>query len=421
MPAFHYVGIDASGKNLDGLINAEGLQAAIGILKEKGYFLTEITPARRQKSAGKTSTTRQTGKPKASGLNFSFGPVGLKPKNRTMLTRQLATLIASGLPLLRSLRVLRDQQKGPSAEIFNNLADDIEAGSLFSQALAKYPKTFPKVYIAMVKAGEAGGALDGALRRLAEFGESEIKLKGKIKSAMMYPIIVVFVSGGIVTFIMFKIIPIFVKIFADMEAGSLPGTTRLLIHMSNIITQKAYLVVITVVALAIFYKLLNKWKKTRYLIDKTKLKIFVFGPVIMKTIMARFSRTLATLITSGVPILQSLSIVRDTIGNEVIAQGITLVHDQVREGEGISAPMIKARIFPPILTNMVAVGEETGSVDQMLEKVADAYDEEVDVAVSGLASMMEPILIVFMGVVVGFIVISLFMPLIQLAMGISGG
>jgi len=291
MPAFHYVGIDASGKNLDGLINAEGLQAAIGILKGKGYFLTEITPARRQKSAGKTSTTRKTGKPKASGLNFSFGPVGLKPKNRTMLTRQLATLIASGLPLLRSLRVLRDQQKGPSAEIFNNLADDIEAGSLFSQALAKYPKTFPKVYIAMVKAGEAGGALDSALRRLADFGESEIKLKGKIKSAMMYPIIVVFVSGGIVTFIMFKIIPIFVKIFADMEAGSLPGTTRLLIHMSNIITQKAYLVVITVVALLIFYKLLNKWKKTKYLIDKTKLKMFVLGPVIMKTIMARFSRT----------------------------------------------------------------------------------------------------------------------------------
>ena len=420
MPAFHYVGIDATGKNLDGTINAEGLQAAIGMLKGKGYFLSEITPARR-KSTGKTSVTKKTGKPKGSGLNFSFGGPGLKPKNRTILTRQLATLIAAGLPLLRSLRVLRDQQKGPSAEIFNNLADDIEGGSLFSQALAKYPKTFPKVYIAMVKAGEAGGALDGALRRLADFGESEIKLKGKIKSAMMYPIIVVFVAGAIVTFIMFRIIPIFVQIFADMEAGALPASTRLLIHISNIITEKAYLVVIAVVTLAIFYKLLNKWKKTKYLIDKGKLKIFVFGPVIMKTIMARLSRTLATLITSGVPILQSLSIVRETIGNEVIAQGITLVHDQVREGEGISGPMIKARVFPPIITNMVAVGEETGSVDQMLEKVADAYDEEVDAAVSGLASMMEPILIVFMGVVVGFIVISLFMPLISLAMGISGG
>ena len=420
MPAFRYTGIDASGKDLDGTINAEGLQAAIGILKGKGYFLTKITETR-PKLAGKTTTARKTGKSKSSGLNFSFGGIGLKPKKRTIFTRQLATLIASGLPLLRALRVLRDQQSGPGAELFNNLAEDVEGGALFSQALAKYPKTFPRVYIAMVKAGEAGGALDSALRRLAEFGESEIKLRGKIKSAMMYPIIVVFVAGGIVTFIMFKIIPVFVKIFADMEAGALPPPTRLLIHISNLITKKAYLVVIVIVALIIFYKLLSKWKKFKYLIDKLKLKMFLFGPVITKTIMARFSQTLSTLISSGVPILQSLVIVRDTIGNEVIARGTTFVHDQVREGEGISGPMIKARVFPPILTNMVAVGEETGAVDQMLEKVAEAYNEEVDAAVSGLASMMEPILIVFMGGIVGFIVVSLFMPLITLAMGISGG
>ena len=420
MPAFHYVGIDSSGKSLDGTINAEGLQAAIGMLKGRNYFLSEITEVKGG-LARKTPAKEASAKSKGLSLSFSFGGPGLKVKQRTTVTRQLATLIASGLPLLRSLRVLRDQQKGPAAQLFNNLAEDVEAGSLFSQALAKYPKTFPKVYIAMVRAGEAGGALDAALRRLAEFGESETKLRGKIKSAMMYPIVIVFVATGMVTFIMLRIVPIFIKIFADMEAGELPAPTKLLIALSKLITQKIYIPIIGIVVLIILYRLLNKWKKSKYFIDKGKLKVLLFGPVIMKTIMARFARTLATLITSGVPILQSLLIVRDTIGNEVIARGITVVHDQVREGEGISVPMTKAKVFPPIITNMVAVGEETGAVDQMLEKVADAYEEEVDSAVSGLSSMMEPILIVFMGGVVGFIVIALFMPLIKLAMGISGG
>ncbi len=420
MPAFHYVGVDPSGKSLDGTINAAGLQAAIGMLKGKGYFLSEITEVKGG-LARKAPAKEKAAKSEGFSLSFSFGAPGLKSKQRTTTTRQLATLIASGLPLLRSLRVLRDQQKGPASLLFNNLAEDVEAGSLFSQALAKYPKTFPKVYIAMVRAGEAGGALDAALRRLAEFGESETKLKGKIKSAMMYPIVIVVVASAIVTFIMLRIVPIFTKIFEDMQAGELPAPTKLLIFLSKLITQKIYIPIIGIVVLAILYRLLNRWRISKYYIDKGKLKILLFGPVIMKTIMARFSRTLATLITSGVPILQSLLIVRDTIGNEVIARGITVVHDQVREGEGISTPMIKAKVFPPILTNMVAVGEETGAVDQMLEKVADAYEEEVDSAVSGLSSMMEPILIVFMGGIVGFIVIALFMPLIKLAMGISAG
>ena len=419
MPGFHYTGIAADGKSIDGTINAEGLQAAIGMLKGRGYFLSEITELRGGSSKPKISETKAA-KPAGFSLNLSFGGLKLKPKQRTTFTRQLAVLIVSGLPLLRALRVLRDQEKGSAAQLFNNLAEDVESGSLFSQALAKYPKTFPTVYIAMVRAGEAGGALDACLRRLAEFGESEAKLKGKIKSAMMYPIIVVFVASAMITFIMLKIIPIFVKIFEDMEAGALPPPTRMLIFLSKIITQKIYLVVIAIVILAILYKLLSKCKKSKYLIDQAKLKIIIFGPVILKTIMARFSRTLATLISSGVPILQSLLIVRDTIGNEVISRGITMVHNQVREGEGISAPMNRAKVFPPIVTNMVAVGEETGSVDQMLDKVADAYEDEVDNAIAGLSSMLEPILIVFMGVIVGFIVVSLFMPLISLAMGISG-
>ncbi|MCD6221672.1 type II secretion system F family protein, partial [bacterium] len=345
----------------------------------------------------------------------------IKGKELMIITRQLATLIGSGLPLLRSLRVLKEQRKGGASIVLGKVADDIESGALFSEALAKHPGSFPKIYVAMIKAGEAGGALEVVLNRLAEFMEKEAKLKGKIKSAMAYPVVIVVVASGILTFIMTKIVPTFVKIFEDMEAGELPGATRLLIKLSKLFTQKFYLIIIFVVAMVIFYKILNKIKFTKYWIDMGKMRIPVFGPVVSKTIIARFARTFATLITSGVPILQSLQIVRDTVGNDVIAKGINEVRNRVREGEGIAAPMMRTKVFPPMVTNMIAVGEETGAMDAMLEKVADAYEAEVDAAVAAMTSMLEPLLIVFMGGIVGFIVISLFLPLIKLAMSLSGG
>ena len=428
MAVFQYNALDTGGKSMAGTIEANHAQEAISKLKGMGYFVTNVAPA---KSGGKRETasaaaaqkSRAKAKPKkkSSGMNInlSFGPTKIKTKELTVITRQLATLIGAGLPLLRSLRVLREQRSGAASNILGKVSDEIERGSLFSEALAKFPGSFPKIYVAMVRAGEAGGALEAVLGRLAEFMEKEAKLRGKIKAAMAYPVVIVFVSTGILTFIMVKIVPTFIKIFEDMEAGALPGPTQLLINISTLITKRFYLLIIAVVALAIVYKILNKINFTRFWLDMIKMRMPVFGPVVSKTIVARFSRTFATLITSGVPILQSLQIVRDTVGNEVVAKSLNDIRNRVREGEGISGPMLRAKVFPPMVTNMIAVGEETGAIDSMLEKVADAYEDEVDAAVAAMTSMIEPILIVFMGGIVGFIVIALFMPLISLAMGLT--
>jgi len=429
MPNFQYAGLDAAGKAVTGSIEASSSQEAIGKLKSMGYYITSISAGKSAGASKPAAAQKQTSKPaakkKAAGgisINLPFlGGTKIKQKELTVITRQLATLIGSGLPLLRALKVLEQQRKGGAAKVLNKVASEIEQGALFSEALAKFPSSFPRIYVAMVKAGEAGGALESVLSRLAEFMEKEAKLKGKIKSAMAYPSVVVVVMIGILTFIMVKIVPTFTKIFEDMEVGDLPATTKLLIKMSKLMAERSYLIVAFIFGLIILYRVAVKIKFTKYLIDKVKLRMFIFGPVISKTIIARFARTFATLITSGVPILQSLQIVRDTVGNEVIANAINEIRNRVREGEGISGIMLRTGAFPPMVTNMIAVGEETGAMDSMLEKVADAYEAEVDAAVAAMTSMLEPILIVCLGVVVGFIVISLFMPLIKIALSLSGG
>ena len=414
MAVFQYSALDPSGKSLSGTIEANHMQEAISKLKGMGYFVTSVSPVKFKKVT--QTTTKEKKKTKSAGCSFSFGTPKIKRKELMVITRQLATLIGSGLPLLRALRVLKEQRKGSSSIVLGKIADDIESGALFSEALAKHPASFPPIYIAMVRAGEASGALEIVLSRLAEFMEKEAKLRGKIKSAMAYPIVIVIVASGLLTFIMLKIVPIFIKIFEDFEAGELPAPTQLLIKLSKLFVHRFYLIIAGVGAIVVLYRLLNKIKPTKYLIDKIKLKIFLFGPIVSKTIISRFARTLATLITSGVPILRSLQIVRDTVGNEVIARAINEVRNRVREGEGIAGPMLRTGVFPPMVTNMIAVGEETGAMDQMLEKVADAYEAEVDASIAALTSMLEPLLIVFMGGIVGFIVISLYLPLIKIAM-----
>ncbi|MFA5645191.1 MAG: type II secretion system F family protein [Candidatus Ratteibacteria bacterium] len=429
MATFQYNALDAGGKTVTGTLEAGSVPEAITKLKGMGYFVTSVGQARGGKKAsgekpGEKAKPAAQKKKKAGGgggLSFSFGAAKIKPKEMTIITRQLATLIGSGLPLLRALKVLEQQRKGAAATVLARVSQEIEQGALFSEALAKFSGSFPRIYIAMVRAGEAGGALETVLSRLATFMENEAKLKAKIKSAMAYPVLVICAAVGILLFIMLKIVPTFAKIFEDMEAGELPGPTLLLMKISNLLLTKFYLIIIAVVVLVIAYKIAVKIKTTRYLIDALKLKIFLFGPVILKTIIARFSRTFATLITSGVPILQSLQIVRDTVGNDVFAKALNEVRNRVREGEGLSGVMLRTSVFPPMVTNMIAVGEETGAMDAMLEKVADAYDAEVDAAVSAMTSMIEPILIIGLGGIVGFIVISLFMPLIKLAMSLSGG
>ncbi len=425
MPHFQYSGMDSAGGSVSGTIEASQMQDAVNKLKGMGYFLTSISPARpsAKKPAKASQDAQKEGAPvkkKVKGeFNISFGPATIKKKELTIITRQMATLIGSGLPLLRSLRVLKEQRKGGASTVLEKVAQDIESGALFSEALSKHPRSFPKIYVAMVRAGEAGGALETVLNRLAEFLEKEAKLRAKIKSAMAYPAVVVVAAVGILTFIMISIVPTFIEIFEDMDIGELPAPTLMLMNISNLFVERYYILIIFVVALVVLYKVLYMIKFTRYWLDMFKLKMLVFGPVISKTIIARFAATFATLITSGVPILQSLQIVRDTVGNEVISNGINEIRNRVREGEGISGPMLKTRVFPPMVNNMIAVGEETGAVDTMLEKVADAYEAEVDAAVSAMTSMIEPILIVCLGVVVGFIVISLFIPLIEIAMRIA--
>ncbi len=400
------------------------MQAAIASLKERGLTLSDLAEMRAAKktpAAGRTATAGPAVKAKKSGLSLSIGAAVIKTKALAVITRQLATLLSSGLALLRALRTIRDQQKGSSAEVVESLAAEVEQGALLSQAMAKHPKSFPRVYIAMVRAGESSGSMDSVLNRLAEFAEKDAKLRGKIKAAMAYPTVIVIVATGIVAFIMLKIVPVFVTIFKDFEAGSLPAATQMLIFMSGFLTTRLWLGILILVALIVLYRILFRIPTTRYMIDSTKIKLPLAGPVIYKTIIARFARTLATLITSGVPILTSFEIVQETVGNQVISRAIGKVHDEVKEGAGVSNPMVKTSVFPAMLVNMVAVGEETGTLDAMLDKVADAYEDEVDRAVEALSSMIEPVLIVFMGGVVGFIVIALFMPLIKLAMSMSGG
>ena len=418
--------MEQGGKPITGTIEAGQMQEAVSKLKGMGYFVTSISPAKasavkKEAKKEKPAASRAVGKKKSAGMNLSIGGSNIKTKELMVITRQLATLVGSGLPLLRSLRVLKEQRKGGAATVLGKVSEDIESGALFSEALAKHPKSFLKIYVSMVRAGEAGGALEAVLNRLAEFMEKEAKLRGKIKAAMAYPLVILVVAVGILTFIMLKIVPTFVQIFADMEAGDLPGPTVLLMNISNLLTQRFYLIIIFAVAMVILFRIMNKVKFTKYYIDMAKMRVPVFGPVISKTIVARFARTFATLITSGVPILQSLQIVRDTTGNEVVSKGINEIRNRVREGEGIAGPMLRSKVFPSMVNNMVAVGEETGAMDSMLEKIAEAYEAEVDAAVSAMTAMLEPLMIVFLGGIVGFIVIALFMPLIKLAMGLSGG
>jgi type IV pilus assembly protein PilC len=429
MALFQYNAIDSSGKVLTGTIDAPGVPEAVAKLKSMGYFVTSVSPAKEQPTKTKEKTEKE--KPtksakkatdKGTSVPFSipfFGGNRIKPKELMIITRQLATLIGAGLPLLRSIRVLKEQRKGAASRILGKIADDIESGALFSEALSKHPASFPRIYVAMIKAGEAGGALEIVLSRLAEFMEKEAKLRAKIKSAMAYPCVVLVVTIGILTFIMVRIVPVFKQIFEEMEVGDLPGPTKLCIALSNLMLQKCWVIILVVIALVLLYRVLRRIKVTRYWIDMIKLKIFLFGPIVSKTIIARFARTFATLISSGVPILQALQIVRDTVGNDVIANGINEIRNRVREGEGIAGPMLKTKVFPPMVTNMVAVGEETGQMDAMLDKIADAYETEVDAAVAALSSMLEPIMIVFLGGIVGFIVISMYMPLIKIAMSLS--
>jgi type IV pilus assembly protein PilC len=344
----------------------------------------------------------------------------VKPKVLTAFTRQLATLVDAGLPLLRGLRVLEKQERnGVLKKILGELALSIEGGSTFSEALAQHPKVFNRLFVNMIKAGELGGVLEVVLKRLAEFSEKAQKIKGKVKAALFYPVAVLIVATGILILLMVMVVPKFKEVFAGMNV-KMPKFTLLVLAISDAIrfhivqTLGALTVVVILLMLAI------KTKMGRYVWDKLKLKMPVLGPVISRVSIARFTRTLGTLVSSGVPILQALTIVKETAGNVIISNAIAGVHESVKEGETITAPLEASGVFPPMVVSMVDVGEQTGALPEMLLKISDNYDEEVDNAVASMTSLLEPIMIVFLAVIVGSIVIAMFLPLIAMITNLSG-
>ena len=428
MPKYNYVAMDAKGKETKGTLEVASQNEAIGRVKEMGLFPTKIVEIDRVKDkASKTARApaRAPGKKSGVNLNISIKIPGLsgrvKSKVLTTFTRQLATLVDAGLPLLRGLRVLEKQERNATLKsIANDLALAIEGGSTFSEALAQHPKVFNRLYVNMVKAGELGGVLEVVLTRLAEFMEKAQKIKGKVKAAMFYPTAVLMVAVAILYILMVKVIPKFKEVFEGMLEGKpLPKFTQFVMGISNAVANHIVITSIIVATFVVLFVIFKRTKFGRHAFDKFKLKMPVIGPVVSKVAISRFSRTLGTLVSSGVPILQALTIVKETAGNVIVANAVASVHESVKEGETITAPLEASGVFPPMVISMVDVGEQTGALPEMLLKIADNYDEEVDNAVTAMTSLLEPIMIVFLGLIVGSIVIAMFLPLIDLMQGID--
>lgn len=428
MPKYSYVAMDQKGKEQKGTIEVASQNEAIGRVKEMGLFPTRIVEVDKVKEAP-DKKARVAGKKKRGGVNLNIQIPGLsgrvKSKVLTTFTRQLATLVDAGLPLLRGLRVLEKQEKNPTLKSkIADLALSIEGGSTFSEALAQHPKVFNRLYVNMVKAGELGGVLEVVLTRLAEFMEKAQKIKGKVIAAMFYPVAVLVVATVILLILMVKVVPSFKQVFEGMLEGSqLPAFTRLVLGISEMIKDHILITSGIVAVFVIIFLLFIRTKFGRHVWDKFKLKMPLIGPVISKVAISRFTRTLGTLVSSGVPILQALTIVKETAGNVIVSNAVSMVHESVKEGETITAPLEASGVFPPMVISMVDVGEQTGALPEMLLKIADTYDEEVDNAVAAMTSLLEPIMIVFLAVVVGSIVIAMFMPLIELMnrVGDTGG
>lgn len=401
MPKFKYTAINKQGRELKGIEEAAGVQTALASLRDKGLFPVKVIPAEK----GRISIQ----------LPFSGG-AAVNRKTITVATRQLATLLGAGLPLVRALRILEQQQQtGAWKKTLTGMIESVEGGSSFSDALGRYPKIFSKLFINMVKAGEAAGVIDVVLSRLADYYEKSQKLRSKVISALIYPCLVLVFALSVLMLLMIFVVPKFAEMFEDMGVP-LPNVTSFLIKLSHSLLSLKFWIVVVVIAILIkvLFKIINSFSNTKYYLDKIKLKLPVVGKLIQKVIVSRFARTLGTLVASGVPILQALTNVKEAIDNEVVWRGLDVVHDSVKEGESIVEPLRQCPVFDHIVINMIGVGEETGKLDEMLVRVADTYDSEVDVIVSGITSLLEPFLIITLAAIVGFIVIALFLPLLSM-------
>jgi type IV pilus assembly protein PilC len=429
MPTYQYEALNSAGKPQKGTVEAGSSEEAIQQIKGQGYFPTSVREQKVKGGGGPKSAGKIKKKKKRGDLSsISIGRVG--QKKLTMFTRQLSTLQDAGLPLLRSIQILEGQQKpGLLKSILSGVAEDVEAGTTLSDSMAKHPKAFDRLYCKMVNAGEIGGVLDVILQRLANFMEKAQRLRRRIVGAMIYPVVVICIAVLIVTGIMVFVIPKFQEIFNDFEV-ELPGLTLWLINASMWVAGKAspdqtipgFVWILASPFLVFFFiKLIRKTNPGRAATDIIRIRMPVIGGLVKKTAVARFTRTLGTLISAGVPILEAIMITRDTSGNYVYEQALTKVHDSIREGETFAGPLREAKVVDAIVVNMIDVGEETGDLDTMLMKIADNYDEEVDVAVQSLLSLLEPLLVVVLGGVVGTIVLALFLPLVKMIESVSGG
>ncbi len=419
MPSFYYEALDKSGKKTQkGTVEAASSEEAIQRLRLQQLYPTEIREEKGKKSAGAAGAKKK--KKKKPGGGFSIG--GVSQKNLTVFTRQLSTLQDAGLPLLRSLQILEQQQRpGKLKSILLGVVEEVEGGASLSEGMSKFPKAFDTLYCKMVNAGEIGGVLDVILQRLSEFMEKAQRLKQKVVGAMIYPIAVIIVALAIVSGIMYFIIPKFQDIFEDFGV-ELPALTQGLIEVSAWISgNKGQMVVPGVVYVAVspfaiffFLKFIRKTKYGKAFTDSALMYIPVIGGLVRKTVIARFTRTLGTLVAAGVPILEAVTITKETSGNYVFEKALGKVHDSIREGESFAAPLRESKTCDAIVVNMIDVGEETGDMDSMLLKIADNYDEEVDVAVAGLVKLIEPMLVVGLGGLIGTIVVSMFMPMVKM-------
>ncbi len=404
MPVFIYHGRDTSGSIVKGEMDAVDEKTLRLLLQRKRIVPTKVSV--------KT-------KPLAEYFSAFFSPK-VKQNEIVIFTRQLSTMIDSGLPLIQGLDALARQQDNPKfKEILTQIKADVETGSTFAESLKKHPKLFDKLYVNMVAAGEIGGILDDVMARLAQYMEKAQRLKRKVKSAMTYPAIVLAISVLVLGVILIFVIPSFAKIFKE-GGKELPLPTQMVMNMSDFVINYIFFIIIMFIAMVIAFKQYYKTENGKKLIDKYLLKAPIFGILLRKVAVAKMTRTLGTLITSGVPILEALNVAAGTAGNKIIEDAIYKVKTSVTEGKSIAQPLEEAKVFPPMVVQMIAVGEATGALDQMMNKIADFYDEEVDVAVDGLTAMIEPLMVVFLGGTIGTIIIAMYLPIFQMASAVGG-
>jgi type IV pilus assembly protein PilC len=399
MAKFQWEATTRAGEKRKGMVDADSPAAAEERLRGEGLANPRV---------------RRVG-----GINFNINiqiGSGVQPKDLQIFTRQLATMIDAGLPLVQCLDILANQTENPSFKrVLFSVKNSVEQGATFSESLRKHPKVFDELYVNLVAAGEVGGILDTILNRLAIYIEKAVKLRGQLKSAMYYPTGILVVAIGVICVMLLKVIPVFEKMYKDMGNAKLPGATLVVVGISHGFVNRWYLIFGTIVGLIVAFVAVRRTEQGAEIIDRVLLRLPVLGPTLRKIVVARFTRTLGTLLASGVPILDALDICAKTAGNRVVQAGILKSKDKISEGHDMASPLAESKVFPTMVVQMIGVGEQTGAMDQMLTKIADFYEEEVDAAVSGLTSLIEPVMMAFLGVVVGGLIIAMYLPIFKLA------